>query len=142
MTITSRTSGDYIAASKRPASQRHLIRMGCTLLCISSLLAVAGCSPASRSPDAIRQDTADATAAAARDAKAIAQGVFEGLKTKGPLNINRATEEQLETLPGIDAAEARRIVANRPYTNSVELLHRRVLSKQEYDRIASRVVAR
>ncbi len=142
MTITSRSSGIYAVVSEPPRTPRRLRRMGCTLLCISSLLALAGCSPASRSPDAIRQDTADATAAAARDAKAIAQGVFEGLKTKGPLNINRATEEQLETLPGIDAAEARRIVANRPYASSVELLHRRVLTKQEYDRIASRVVAR
>jgi DNA uptake protein ComE-like DNA-binding protein len=109
---------------------------------IGVLMAICGCSPASRSPDAIRQNTANATAAAARDTKAMAQGVFEGLRAKGPLNINRATKDQLENLPGITGPAADRIIAARPYQNSAELVHRRILSKAEYNRIAGQVVAR
>lgn len=106
------------------------------------VLALAGCSPASRSPDAIRQNTANATAAVARNTKAVAQGIVEGLRAKGPININRATKENLETLPGIDSAVADRIIAGRPYKDSIELSRRHIISKAEYDRIADKIEAR
>ncbi len=116
--------------------------MKLTLLCTLGLFALMGCSPARRSPDAIRQDAAQATAEAARDAKAVAQGVVDGLRAKGPLNINRATAEELESLPGIDPSAANRIIAGRPYGNSIELMKRHLVTKAEYNRIANRVVAR
>ena len=101
-----------------------------------------GCSPASRSPDAIRQRSASATEAATRSARAVVQGIFDGLKQKGPININKATEDDLVTLPGIDRAKARRIVAGRPYANSDELVTKRILTKQEYNQIATSVKTR
>jgi DNA uptake protein ComE-like DNA-binding protein len=118
--------------------------MKLALLFISTiaLLMVIACSPAERSPDAIRQDTAKATSEAARDAKAVVQGVEEGLKTKGLLNINTATSEQLETLPGITPAQARRIVAGQPYASSDELVKRHLVSQAEYDRIADKIETR
>ncbi len=106
------------------------------------LLGLSGCSPASRSPDAIRQDTANATAAAARDTKAVAQGIFDGLKTKGPVNINRASKQELEALPGIDSEAADRIISNRPYKDSAELARRHLITKAEYNRIAGQIKAR
>ncbi len=112
------------------------------VLSATCLFALIGCTPASQSPDAIRKDAANATAAAARDAKAVAQGVFEGLKSKGPLNINKASKEQLEDLPGIGGTTADRIIAGRPYATSDELLKRHLLSKQEYNQIADRIEAR
>jgi hypothetical protein len=111
-------------------------------LALASILLLSGCSPAARSPDAIRHDSANATAAAVRDFKAIVQGIFEGLRQKAPININKASTEELQRLPGIDAQAARRIISGRPYESSTELLHRRILSKGEYDSIASQVVAR
>jgi DNA uptake protein ComE-like DNA-binding protein len=110
--------------------------------CTLGLIVAVGCTPEKRSPDAIRRDTAAATAEAARDAKAVAQGVVEGLKEKGPININRATADQLKTLPGIDDATAHRIVAGRPYQDASELHRRHLITKAEYDRIADKVVAR
>jgi DNA uptake protein ComE-like DNA-binding protein len=112
-----------------------------TLLLALGLLFLAGCSSANRSPDAIRQQTASATATAARDAKAVAQGVAQGLKEKGPININKASEDDLASLPGIDHATARRIVAGRPYGDSDDLVKRHVVSKSEYDRIADHITA-
>jgi DNA uptake protein ComE-like DNA-binding protein len=108
----------------------------------AGILLLTGCTPAARSPDAIRQDSAAATAAVVRDTKAAAQGVFAGLRAKGPMNINKASKSELETLPGIDAAAARRIVAGRPYETSMELMRRHVISRAEYGKIANKVVAR
>jgi DNA uptake protein ComE-like DNA-binding protein len=113
------------------------------LLAALTLLAVTGCSHDHQgpTPDQIRQDTAKATRTAAQDAKAAVQGVEEGLKKQAPININKASVDDLETLPGIDEARARRIIANRPYGSSDELVNRRVLSQAEYDRIANGITA-
>ncbi len=107
-----------------------------------ALVSMAGCTRESRSPDAIRNDTANATAAATRDAKAVAEGVVDGLRRKGPVNINKASSEQLQSLPGITPEAADRIVADRPYENGAELWHRRIVSRAEYDKIADKIVAR
>jgi DNA uptake protein ComE-like DNA-binding protein len=118
--------------------------MKCVLLFIATLalLTVIACSPAERSPDAIRQDTAKATTEATRDAKAVVQGVEDGLKTHGPLNINKATPDQLEALPGVTPAQAHRIVAGQPYASSDELVKRHLVSQTEYDRIADKIETR
>ena len=113
-----------------------------TVAATLALMASIGCSPAQRSPDAIRQDTAKATAEAARDTKAVVEGVVDGLKTKGAVNINKASADQLQSLPGISDVEARHIIAARPYANSDELVKRHVISKSEYDRIATQVETR
>lgn len=107
-----------------------------------TLIPLAACTPEKRSPDAIRQDTARATSEAAKDVKAVAQGVAEGLKQKGPVNINKASETDLEALPGIDEAAARRIVEGRPYDAGSDLVKKHLVSKTEYDRIADKIVAK
>jgi DNA uptake protein ComE-like DNA-binding protein len=105
-----------------------------------ALLSAIGCTQAQSNPDAIRQDAAKAAAEVKQDAKAVVQGVESGLKTKGQVNINSATPEQLEALPGIDAAQARRIVAHRPYQSSDDLVKRRLVPKVEFDRISGQLV--
>jgi competence protein ComEA len=112
-------------------------------LILVTLLAASGCSHSNHgpSPDQIRQDTAKATRAAAQDAKAAVQGVVDGLKKHEPVDINKASADDLETLPGIDESRAQKIIANRPYESSDELVKRRVISRAEYDRIASQVAA-
>ena len=65
-----------------------------------TLIPLAACTTGKRSPDAIRQDTARATSEAAKDVKAVAQGVVEGLKQKGPVNINKASKRDLEIAAG------------------------------------------
>jgi DNA uptake protein ComE-like DNA-binding protein len=107
-----------------------------------ALLSLTACTTQQRSPDEIRRETATATATAARDAKAVAKGVVDGLKQKGPMNINKASEEDLKTLPGIDDGTARRIVENRPYDSSYELVKKHLISKTEYDHIADKIVTR
>ena len=108
-------------------------------------LAFTACSPGSQNPtpEQIRQDTAKATETAAKDAKAVVQGVEDGIKAKNAntVNINTATPDRLKTLPGIDDARANRIIANRPYDHADDLVKKHVVSQDEYDRIAGQVVA-
>jgi DNA uptake protein ComE-like DNA-binding protein len=111
------------------------------MLCVLAVLPLTACTPERRSPDAIREDTAKATAEATRDAKAVVQGVAQGLKEKGPVNINKASVDDLKALPGVDDAAANRIVDGRPWDNSYDLVKKHVISKAEYDRIASKIKA-
>jgi DNA uptake protein ComE-like DNA-binding protein len=110
--------------------------------CLLAVVFLAGCSPNDRSPDAIRQDTAKATKEAAQDAKAVAQGVVDGIKSRGPIDVNKASADDLKTLPGIDDAAARRIINNRPYDDSSDLVKKHVVTRHEYDQIAGKITAK
>lgn len=57
------------------------------------------------------------------------------------IDLNVATAAQLQTLPGITAAYARRIIANRPYKVKHELETRKILPPSVYARIRDRVLA-
>lgn len=93
-----------------------------------------------QSPDQIRQKTAEETAAIKRDTKALAQGVKEGLSSKRSVDLNKATKDDLSSLPGIDSRRADRIIAERPYANPHQLVTRHVLSEGEYGQIQDRVI--
>lgn len=106
---------------------------------------MAGCNQ-NPSPEQVRQETAKATATAAKDAKAVAEGVADGLKSKvgtsgTQVNINTATADDLKTLPGVDDVRAHRIIANRPYDHSDDLVKKHVVNQAEYDRISGQITA-
>ena len=105
-------------------------------------VAMAGCTTHDRSPDAIREQTAHATSTAVRDAKAVTQGVVQGIRQQRTVNINKASVEDLSALDGIDYETARRIVDHRPYSDSYELVRKHIISKTEYNKIAGKVEAR
>jgi DNA uptake protein ComE-like DNA-binding protein len=90
-------------------------------------------------PQDLKEKTAKATEDAKRDAKAVAEGIREGWSRDKPLNLNTATKDDLLRLPGISAAEADRIIAERPYHDREELVSRHILPKSTYDRIADLV---
>ena len=92
-------------------------------------------------PDEIRQRTADATATMKRDAKAVAEGVKEGLGREKTININKASREDLLSLPGLTEHQADRIIAQRPFTNAHDLVTRHVLSEEQYAKVRDRVIA-
>ena len=118
-----------------------MVKVVSVAACILFLaLFVAGCSP--NSTDSLQRRTADATAAAKRDAGAIARGVAEGLARKGPLDINAASATQLQTLPGMTPELAGRIVEHRPYTSTRDLVRKRILSSAEFDRVKGQIVVK
>lgn len=58
------------------------------------------------------------------------------------VDINGAGKAELKTLPGIGDAEARKIIAGRPYLSKANLLTQNILSAEAYERISSRVMAK
>jgi competence protein ComEA len=106
------------------------------------LLLLAACTTRNPTPDEVRERTAQATSDIRRDAKAVAEGVKEGWNRGQPLDVNRASKDQLLSLPGMTDAEADRIIAQRPYSSASELVSRRVISQSEYDKIKDQVTAK
>jgi hypothetical protein len=114
-----------------PKSKIVLILSVCTPL-------LSGCFD-SNNTRSLEQHTADATAAAKRDAGAIARGVVEGLTRKGPTDINTASAQDLEKLPDVTAAEAQAIIAGRPYENTSQLVKKHIFSKAQYNKIQAQI---
>src|ERR1035438_1440762 len=92
-------------------------------------------------PEQIRQRTAEATETMRRDAKAVAEGVKEGMSSDKAININNASREDLLNLPGMTERDAVRIIAERPFKNGHELVARHIISESEYDKISNRIIA-
>ena len=57
------------------------------------------------------------------------------------VDLNSANRKELMTLPGIDAAQADRIVANRPYLSKTDLVTKDVLPLGPFLSLKYRVVA-
>src|ERR1700686_4246504 len=63
------------------------------------------------------------------------------LATKAKVNLNSATQQELEALPGVGEATARKIIAGRPYS-SVDDLARAGVPASTIDKIRSQVTAK
>ena len=103
------------------------------------------CNSRPSSPDQVREKTAEATAQLKENAKAVAQGLQEGLTRPSPdkpLDINEASKTQLLSLPGIDDATADRVIAGRPYTSEHQLLERKIISREEFNKIAASITVK
>ena len=63
-------------------------------------------------------------------------------KEKAPIDINTASEKELDALPGIGEAYAKKIVENRPYKRKDELVRRKVIPQATYDTIKDQIIAK
>ena len=57
------------------------------------------------------------------------------------LDINTATPQQLNALPGFGPAYTRRVIAGRPYMSKNQLVTRGVLPAAAYQRISALIIA-
>jgi DNA uptake protein ComE-like DNA-binding protein len=113
-----------------------------TLALASLLTGITACNNGRDNPDEIRRRTAEATETVRRDTKAVVEGVKEGMgRDNKAININKASRDELLTLPGMTETEADRIIAQRPFDNVDDLVKRRVIPESEYDKIRDRVIA-
>ena len=58
------------------------------------------------------------------------------------VDINSASKEDLMKLPGITDEVAEKIIAGRPYKTKTELTKKNVLTKAEYSKVRSHVIAK
>ena len=57
----------------------------------------------------------------------------------GPIDVNAASESELQRLPGVTPSMARRIYEGRPYKSLDELVERGLLSERELDRVRRKI---
>jgi len=58
------------------------------------------------------------------------------------VDINSASAEELDKLPGVGPARAKAIIANRPYNGKDDLTQRKIIPANVYSQIKDKIIAR
>ncbi|MGA8170711.1 MAG: helix-hairpin-helix domain-containing protein [Methylocystis sp.] len=115
-------------------SSRRLMLVAFAVGFATSALAQATQTPAPSSPAAPPAMTTPAPSAAKPAQTKPAAGAL--------LDINSASANDLDALPGIGAARAAAIIKGRPYKGKDELVQKNILPQGVYDKIKDKIIAK
>jgi DNA uptake protein ComE-like DNA-binding protein len=76
------------------------------------------------------------------ESKASGKSMFGLGKHHPKVDLNSATREELIALPGVGEAIADKIIAARPLKSKDDLLSKNIVTKAEYSKISSRIIAK
>ena len=109
---------------------RYLSAIGLSL--VLALPALAQTTAPSRSPTApAAQAPSPAPSATAKSQPAVEL-----------LDINSASAEELDKLPGVGTARAKAIIAHRPYFGKDDLVNKKIIPSNVYAQIKDKIIAR
>jgi DNA uptake protein ComE-like DNA-binding protein len=103
-------------------------------IALSTLLALPAAAQLT-SPKSPSSATANAPSATAKPPASTAPG-------SQLLDINSASAEELDKLPGVGPARAKAIIANRPYNGKDDLTQRKIIPPNVYNQIKDKIIAR
>ena len=83
--------------------------------------------------------SAAATAPGSPDAPRAPTGSQE---REGLVDINAASAEELDRLPGVGPVRAKAIISHRPYNGKDDLVQRKIIPQNVYDQIKDKIIAR
>jgi competence protein ComEA len=80
--------------------------------------------------------------AGAQETKPKSKEASTGPVTGALVDLNSATPEQLQELPGITEEYAHKIIDGRPYAKKTDLMNKKVIPQPIYSQIADHVIAK